>query len=145
MAPEIFRIQLFDDFENEYAGEIGFDPFKVDIWALGVMLFEVNKLPKAFYGFFFKRLIKACHLCHFEMIFLELPFDRFRGSAQIYKAQMGRNWDFPLHANLTPDCRAIIKAMLEPEPQLRIDPYGICMHCWIQNSYMKNNGWHMKK
>lgn len=119
MAPEIFRIQLFDDFENENAGEIGFDPFKVDIWALGVMLYE--------------------------MIFLELPFDRFRGSAQIYKAQIGRNWDFPLHANLTPDGRAIIKAMLEPEPQLRIDPYGICMHCWIQNSYMENNGWHMKK
>ena len=115
MAPEIFRDRLYSEFKDVLGKDIGFDAFKADIYALGVVLYE--------------------------MLCVCTPFDKFTRSQLMYQAQMARNWTFPTNTTLTTDVKLLVEAMIEPDPAHRLDPYGIWMHPWIQKSYVRNQGW----
>lgn len=109
MAPELLRRDLYPDFEREHI-----NAFKADIWALGVLLYEM--------------------LCG------ENPFE-FSTSEQIYETQMQHLWSFPKEARLSEKAKNLIDSMLQLNPNIRIDPFGIWMHPWIQFSYITNQGW----
>lgn len=112
MAPEILCCDIYPDFESE---PFEFDAFKADVWALGVLLYEL--------------------LCG------DTPFRNLNSSEEIYKAQFRRRWSFPREPKLTENVKALIRSLLQPNPYLRIDPTGILSHPWIQCSYITNRGW----
>lgn len=107
MAPEIVRLDAYEDFADN--NPLEFDPFKADIYALGV--------------------------CLFEMLTKNIPYaDHGNDMVKVYEAQLSKQWDdVELSTKVSPECHQILDEMLEPEPNQRIDPIGIYLHPWIQN------------
>jgi len=92
--PEIVRKMLYD-------------PFKGDVWCMGVMLFI--------------------------MLNQDYPFDRHAGKDRMYEAQMKRAYRLreSVAEELSSDARELIDLLLEPLPDKRPTIQEMCKHGWF--------------
>ncbi|KAJ6222406.1 hypothetical protein RDWZM_000951 [Blomia tropicalis] len=102
MAPEIIRIRAFNDLVEDCCFDV--NPFKSDIWSLGV--------------------------CVFQLITFKLPFQS-KDDLILLKMQENRRYSFPNECDASQDCRQLINEMLDPSVDSRIDPFGILHHRWL--------------
>ena len=83
-----------------------YDPFRGDIWSMGVMLFiMLNQI---------------------------YPFDR-RDKTKMYEHQMTRSYAFQeeVEIKLTSEVKDLVHQMLEPEPAKRPTIIDVCLHGWF--------------
>ena len=105
MAPEIIRIRVYREFRNEFCFE--YNPFRADIWALGI--------------------------CLFELVTSHLPFNVIQDK-EFLRLQNSRSYRYPKNCNLSQDCRDLIDKMIDPNPESRADPFCIEHHVWLTNN-----------
>lgn len=105
MAPELLTIEL-NKTDNEY------DAQKVDVWALGVILFKL----------FNKRY----------------PFDVDR-QRRCLRNMKKKKWDFFIHKMNEPthQFRNILKNIFEPNPEKRISMAQLKEHVWVRHMFDK--------
>ena len=105
MAPEIVRLEVFGEFD--VSDHLEFNPFKADIYAMGVSLYE--------------------------MLTKMTPFNYGRNFKKMYEAQTKLKFFYPVHIEqtLTPQLKDMIIRLMEPDPEIRIDPFGIWLHPWM--------------
>lgn len=90
----------------EILKQIPYDPFKGDIWTLGVMLFiMVNQV---------------------------YPFDR-HNKEKMYDNQMKKNYKLrdSVELKVSNEVKDLIRILLEPEPEKRPTIKEVCDHVWI--------------
>ncbi|KAI1280350.1 Testis-specific serine/threonine-protein kinase 2 [Halotydeus destructor] len=109
MAPEIMRIK-----KTKAAGQevIPYDPFKADIWALGI--------------------------CLYAMLNRAWPFNDEK--ADILERMMAKDWRFvkKIRKSITNELRHLLENMIEPNPSKRIDFFGIFSHSWMDSKRNKS-------
>lgn len=110
MAPEILRLDIYEEFDS--GSTLDYDPFKSDIWAMGV--------------------------CLYELLTATLPFDYFSTLKHMYEMQMQQQISFSGFI-LSVSVKDLIRKLLEPNPDLRIDPIGIWAHPWMQSHLIKQS------
>ena len=91
----------------EVLKHIPYDPFKGDIWCLGVMLFI--------------------------MLNQEYPFDRHDGKDLMYEKQMTRQYQMSedIDRKCSECVKDLIRVMLEPDAKKRPDIFKVCTHPWF--------------
>lgn len=91
IAPEVISGKLYD--------------YKVDIWSLGIVLYEI------LYG--------------------DPPFDGDRDDDKTFQLIIGGNLIFPENIATTFNAKDIILSILDPDPIMRMDFYEIKNHPWL--------------
>lgn len=104
MSPEIIRIRVYREFRQDVCFD--FDPFKADIWALGV--------------------------CLFELITSRMPFES-NFDEELLRQQENEYYKTNVYFNMSKPCQDIIAKMLTTNPDNRIDPFGLLTHQWLQS------------
>ena len=106
MAPEIIRLEVYK--QHRKILSLGYDPFKSDMWALGI--------------------------CLFEMLTKNLPFD-YHNLNYMLALQEEKNFYYPRSVKDSIDSNAdnLIRQLLEPDVAKRIDPLGVLLHPWIKD------------
>ena len=104
MAPEIVRYEVHR--QHRKIMNLNYDPFRSDMWALGV--------------------------CLYEMLCRTVPFNSSNLNQMLIN-QENKDWNYPKHMRNTIDPLAhnLIQQLLEPDFKLRIDPLGLLTHQWI--------------
>ena len=106
MAPEIIRLDVFREHRKVLA--LTYDPFKSDMWALGV--------------------------CLFEMLTQTLPFD-YKDLNYMLSLEEKAEFTYPrsVRDSIDPKADDLIRKLLEPDVNKRIDPLGVLTHPWIKD------------
>ena len=106
MAPEILRLDVYRD--HRKIEPLSFDPFKSDLWALGV--------------------------CLFEMLTKTIPFDS-NNTQDMLSLQEKAEFTYPrsVRDSIDPKADELIRQLLEPDVNKRIDPLGVLTHPWIKD------------
>ncbi|XP_054164096.1 uncharacterized protein LOC128961831 [Oppia nitens] len=101
MAPEIIRLEVYREFRKEEALKDN-NPFKCDVWALGV--------------------------CLYEMFTRKTPFDTSNLEAMLYNMEHKK---YNLPKNIDTEANDLLVKLLEPNSNERIDMFGVLSHPWI--------------
>jgi serine kinase len=83
-----------------------YDPYIIDVWCLGI--------------------------CLFVMLNEDYPFDR-ANKEKMYENQMKRNFKFrsAVESKVSADVKDLIRKLLEPDPNTRININDVCKHFWF--------------
>ena len=89
-----------------------YDPFKCDVWCLGI--------------------------CLFVMLNYEYPFNSDQPKEKRYEKMTKRLYKFEatIEAKLTPNAKDLVKKLLEPNPEQRMSMEQVCKHPWIPNTFL---------
>ncbi|XP_054160341.1 testis-specific serine/threonine-protein kinase 1-like [Oppia nitens] len=92
-----------------------YDPFKYDVWSLGI--------------------------CLFIMLNYDYPFNSDEDNQKVIDNQMKRKYQFNVNVNkkLSPLAKDLVKKLLEPNSDIRISIDNVCKHPWVPNCFHQLN------
>lgn len=112
MAPEMCNFNLTNNNETITASTCQYNPFRADIYSMGI--------------------------CLFEMVNFYRPFSMMniidRNSKSIIYRQQNKQYLYNKRIYLTEDCRDLIDQMLDPRPLIRPNASQVLEHNWFKYS-----------
>lgn len=111
MAPEMCSFNLANNSDTITASTCQYDPFRADIYSMGI--------------------------CLFEMVNYYRPFSmniNDRNSESIIRRQLNKRYLYNNRIYLTEDCRNLIDEMLDPRPFIRPNASQVLEHNWFKYS-----------
>lgn len=76
-------------------------------------------------------------VCLFEMVTFQKPFDETQNQKKLYKAQINREFKYPVSVDhkLSEELKDLISKMLEPDPEQRLTANQVLTHQWVVSAY----------
>lgn len=110
MAPEIVSLEVYKEYKKVLSNTLEYNPFKSDMWALGIILYEM-----------FSR---------------QIPFD-FHNWDNMLQLQLKQEFSYPTNVRQTlvdfEKIDDLTHKLLQPDVDKRLDPFGLLIHPWLRD------------